>query len=55
MRVSVVISAAGHLFHGYDTAFQPLAAHVLELDGGVTDVKALLEHLVEPRQDAGAR
>jgi hypothetical protein len=37
-----VLSAAGHLFHGYDAAIQPLAAHVLELDGGVADVKALL-------------
>lgn len=43
MRMAVVATmAAGHLFHGDDAAIQPLAAHVLELDGGVADVKALL-------------
>src|ERR1035437_4648404 len=55
MRVSVVMAAtAVHLFHGHDAAFQLRAAHVLKLDGGVAYLKALLEQLVEPGQDAGA-
>ena len=57
MRVAMVLvrGAAGHFFHGDDAAFELLAAGVLELNGGVTDLEAVTEHLVELEQDAGAR
>ena len=57
MRVAVVVClapAAGHLFHGDDAAFKLFTALMLELDGGVSDLEVLLEHVVELDQDAGA-
>ena len=51
MRMAVVVLAAlaaGQLFDGNNAAFQFLAAHVLELNGGVADAEALVEQVVEP-------
>ena len=48
MDVAVVavggFGAVGHLFHGHDAAHKPLAAGVLELDGGVADLEVLPEN-----------
>ena len=45
---------ARHLFDGHYAAFELGAIQVLELDGGVADVEAIPEQLVEPGQDAAA-
>ncbi len=56
MCVAVVFAgcAASHFFNGDDAAIEHLAAGVFELDGGVADLKVVVEHLVELEQDAGA-
>ena len=58
MGVAVVAvfggGAAGQFFNGDDTAVEHLAAGVLELDGGVANVEAVLEDVVEIDEDAGA-
>lgn len=51
----VMMRVARHLFHGDYAAVELLAARVLELDGDVADVETLLEQVVEPGQNAGAR
>jgi len=54
-RVAVMVAlAAGHLFHADHAAFQFVAIQMLKLDGGVADVEALLEQVIEPRQYDGA-
>ena len=52
--MAAVLSAAGHLLHGNNAAIELFAAHVFELDGGVADMEAFLEHIVERGQDARA-
>src|ERR1035438_8162234 len=57
MRVAVVGAAggaSGHLFNGDYAALELAAADVLELNGGMADVKVVLEHVVELEEDAGA-
>ena len=45
---------AGHFFHGNHAAFNLSAARVLELHGGVGNLKMFLENVVDLDQDAGA-
>ena len=56
MCVAVVCAAraAGHFINGDDAALDFAAADVLELDGGVADLKMIIENMVELDQDAGA-
>ena len=54
MPAVAVAVPAGHLFHGHDASFHLLAAHVLKLNGGVTDVESLLEQAVNLGQNARA-
>jgi len=58
MRVAVmavcVARAAGHFINGHDAALDFAATDVLELDGGVADLKMIFENMVELDEDAGA-
>ena len=55
MRVPMTVRvAAGDGFGRRDAAFQVPATDVLELDGGVADLVALAEQLVELDENAGA-
>lgn len=52
--MAMVTSVAGHFCHGDYAAIEHLAACVLKLDGGVADVKVVLQHMVDLDKDAGA-
>jgi len=57
MRMPVVVRvllAAGQFFRGNHAAFNLAAANVLELNGGVADVKVVVEQMVESLADARA-
>jgi hypothetical protein len=57
MRVAVmmrVLVAARHLFGRNHAALMHVAADVLELDGGVADVKMIAQQMVEFFEDAHA-
>jgi hypothetical protein len=49
-----VLLAAGQFFRGNHAAFNLAAANVLELNGGVADVKVVVEQMVESLADARA-
>lgn len=53
MCVPVMVWASGHFLGGHDAPLHLFTAYVLELDGGVADVKVVLEQMIQLLQDAG--
>ena len=54
MRVPVMVLAPHHLLRRHHAALHLFTADVLELDGRMTDVKVVLEHMIQLHQDARA-
>ena len=44
----VFVLPAGHLFQWNHAAFPLLATQMLKLDGGVADMKVLVQQVIEP-------
>ena len=47
-------AASGHFFRGNDTPLERFTADVFKLNGRVTDVEVILEHVVQIHENAGA-
>ena len=54
MRVPVIVWVTGHLLGWHHATFHLFTAYVFKLDGGMADVKVVLEHMVQLFQDACA-
>jgi hypothetical protein len=50
----VAVARAGHLRYRHDAAFQLSTTGVLKLNGGMGNLKVVLEHVVQLQQDARA-